>query len=49
VGQKEEIIMLEFLVMMSVMAMVFCAATVIVSLISGVLLKTFQAFKQKKA
>lgn len=38
--------MLEFLTMMAVMALVFCAATVFVSLISGGILKVVQLFRK---
>ena len=41
--------MLEFITMMSVVAMIFCAATVFVSLIAGGVLKAFQLFKRQKA
>ena len=41
--------MLEFITMLSVMAMVFCAATVFVALIAGGLLKATRALKRKPA
>jgi hypothetical protein len=41
--------MLEFITMLSVMAMVFCAATVFVALIAGGLLKTVRALKSRTA
>ena len=40
--------MAEFLTMMSVIAMIFCVATVFVALISGAALKVFQLFKKQK-
>ncbi len=39
--------MLEFITMLSVIAMVFCAATVFVALIAGGLLKATRALKRK--
>ena len=39
--------MLEFITMLSVIAMVFCAATVFVALIAGGLLKAARAMKGK--
>ena len=39
--------MLEFITMLSVVAMVFCAATVFVALIAGGLLKAARAMKRK--
>lgn len=39
--------MLEFVTMLSVMAMVFCAATVFVALIAGGLLKASRALRAK--
>ena len=41
--------MLEFITMLSVVAMVFCAATVFVALIAGGLLKVSRAMKRKAA
>ena len=41
--------MLEFITMLSVIAMVFCAATVFVALIAGGLLKASRALKSKPA
>lgn len=41
--------MLEFLTMMSVIAMVFCAATVFVALAAGMFLKAVQKMKGVKA
>jgi hypothetical protein len=41
--------MLEFITMLSVIAMVFCAATVFVALIAGGLLKASRALKRKTA
>ena len=40
--------MLEFLMMMSVIAMIFCAATVFVALIAGMLMKAFRTFSKPK-
>ena len=39
--------MLEFITMLSVMAMIFCVATVMVALIAGGLMKVRQAMKKK--
>lgn len=39
--------MLEFITMLSVVALVFCAATVFVALIAGGLLKASRALKRK--
>jgi hypothetical protein len=39
--------MLEFITMLSVMAMVFCAATVFVAFIAGGLLKASRALRAK--
>ena len=39
--------MLEFITMLSVVALVFCAATVFVALIAGGLLKASRALKSK--
>ena len=39
--------MLEFITMLSVMAMAFCAATVFVALIAGGLLKVSRALRAK--
>ncbi len=39
--------MLEFITMLSVMAMVFCAATVFVALIAGGLLKASRALRAR--
>ena len=39
--------MLEFITMLSVVALVFCAATVFVALIAGGLLKATRALKRK--
>lgn len=39
--------MLEFITMLSVVAMVFCAATVFVALIAGGLLKASRATRKK--
>ena len=41
--------MLEFITMLSVIAMVFCAATVFVALIAGGLLKASRALKSRTA
>ncbi len=41
--------MLEFITMLSVIAMVFCTATVFVALIAGGLLKVTRALKSKPA
>jgi hypothetical protein len=41
--------MLEFITMLSVIAMVFCAATVFVALIAGGLLKASRALKERAA
>jgi hypothetical protein len=41
--------MLEFITMLSVVAMVFCAATVFVALIAGGLLKATHALKSRTA
>jgi hypothetical protein len=41
--------MLEFITMLSVVAMIFCAATVFVALIAGGLLKASRAMKKKTA
>ena len=41
--------MLEFITMLSVIAMVFCAATVFVALIAGGLLTASRALKRKTA
>jgi hypothetical protein len=41
--------MLEFITMLSVIAMVFCAATVFVALIAGGLLKATRVLKRKPA
>ena len=41
--------MLEFITMIAVMAMGFCAATVFVALIAGGLLKARQAFARRSA
>ena len=41
--------MLEFITMLSVIAMVFCTATVFVALIAGGLLKATRALKSKPA
>ncbi|MDF1535812.1 MAG: hypothetical protein P1S46_04825 [bacterium] len=41
--------MLEFITMLSVIAMVFCAATVFVALLAGGLLKVSRALKRKEA
>jgi len=41
--------MLEFITMLSVMAMGFCAATVFVALIAGALLKASRAIKARTA
>ena len=41
--------MLEFVTMLSVVALVFCAATVFVALIAGGILKASQAMRQKAA
>ena len=41
--------MLEFITMLSVMAMIFCAATVFVALIAGGVLKASRALRQKEA
>ncbi|MDF1535262.1 MAG: hypothetical protein P1S46_02025 [bacterium] len=40
--------MLEFITMLSVIAMVFCAATVFVALLAGGLLKVSRALKRKE-
>ena len=40
--------MLEFIAMLSVMALVFCAATVFVALVSGGLLKVSRAMRKKE-
>ena len=39
--------MLEFITMLSVVAMVFCAATVFVALVAGSLMKISRALKRK--
>ena len=39
--------MLEFITMLSVMALVFCAATVFVALIAGGILKASRALRKK--
>ena len=39
--------MLEFLTILSVIAMIFCAATVFVALIAGSLLKASRALRKK--
>ncbi len=39
--------MLEFITMLSVLALVFCAATVFVALIAGGLLKASRAMKKR--
>jgi hypothetical protein len=39
--------MLEFITMLSVVAMIFCAATVFVALIAGGLLKVSRAMRKK--
>ena len=41
--------MLEFITMLSVVAMIFCAATVFVALIAGGLFKASRAMKKKIA
>ena len=41
--------MLEFITMLSVVAMIFCAATVFVAFIAGGLLKASRAMKRKPA
>ena len=41
--------MLEFITMLSVIAMVFCAATVFVALIAGGILKATRALKSRTA
>ncbi len=41
--------MLEFITMLSVVAMVFCAATVFVALIAGGLMKASRALKARTA
>ena len=46
---KGGIVMLEFMMMMAVMALAFCAATVFVSLIAGGILKVTQTLKRKRA
>jgi len=39
--------MLEFITMLSVMALIFCAATVFVALIAGGILKASRAMRKK--
>jgi len=39
--------MLEFITMLSVVALVFCAATVFVALVAGSILKASRAMKKK--
>ena len=41
--------MLEFLTMMSVIAMIFCTATVLVALVASGLMRIAQSFKAKKS